>query len=163
MEDSKSGSGKAAPAARAFDRVCARITHATGSAAAFFSAIGIVVAWAISGPFFDYSQTWQLFINTGTTIITFLMVFVIQQSANKDTTAIQLKLNELIACNAKASNHLIDVEHLTDKELQVLKKFYARLSMMADEKNDLYSTHSLDEAKKIEAEKEAVKSHKKSA
>ena len=85
------------------------------------------------------------------------MVFVIQQSQNKETTAIQLKLNELIACNKKASNNLIDVEDLTDQELQLLKKFYVNLSKMAEKNNDLYSTHSLNEAERNQAEKDARK------
>ena len=97
-----------------FDKATSKITRATGSATAFFTALGVIVCWLLTGPLFHYSDTWQLFINTGTTIITFLMVFVIQQSQNKETTAIQLKLNELIACNKKASNNLIDVEDLTD-------------------------------------------------
>ena len=95
---------------------------------------------------FDFSDTWQLVINTGTTIITFLMVFIIQQSQNKDTLAVQLKLNELIACQELASNRLIDMEDLTEEELMVLKKFYVKLSKLAEKENDLHSSHSLDEA-----------------
>ena len=98
------------------------------------------------GPFFKFSDTWQLVINTSTTIITFLMVFIIQQSQNKDTMALQLKLNELIASNAYASNRLIDVEDLTEAELQTIKKFYVALSKMAAKDSDLHSTHSIDEA-----------------
>src|SRR6266700_3279402 len=102
-----------------FDKVSNKVTRATGSPAAFLCALVIIIIWAITGPVFKYSDTWQLVINTGTTIITFLMVFIIQQSQNKDTAALQLKLNELIACNEKASNRLIVVEDLTDEELQV--------------------------------------------
>ena len=98
------------------------------------------------GPVFKYSDTWQLVINTGTTIITFLMVFIIQQSQNKDSLAIQLKLNELIAAEERASNRLIDVEDLTQAELEVLKKFYIKLSKLAEKENDLFSSHSIDEA-----------------
>ena len=82
---------------KAFDRFSTKATKATGSPAAFIIALTVIVAWAISGPIFKYSDTWQLVINTGTTIITFLMVFLIQQSQNKDTVAMQLKLNEIIA------------------------------------------------------------------
>src|SRR4030095_11162266 len=94
-----------------------------------------------------------LVINTGTTIITFLMVFVIQQSQNRETTAMQLKLNELIAANRNASNRLVDIEDLTDEELAVLKKFYVKLSLLAQKETDLFSTHSIDEAQHIHTSK----------
>jgi len=129
-----------------FERAAANITRATGSSTAFLIAVLIIVIWGVTGPVFHYSDTWQLVINTGTTIITFLMVFIIQQSQNKDSLAIQLKLNELIACEERASNRLIDVEDLTQAELEVLKKFYVRLSELAEEENDLFSSHSVDEA-----------------
>ncbi|MEO8471431.1 MAG: low affinity iron permease family protein [Chryseolinea sp.] len=132
-----------------FDKVAKVITKATGKPLTFITAFTVIVIWAISGPLFDYSDTWQLVINTGTTIITFLMVFVIQQSQNKDTLALQLKLNELIASQKNASNRLIDIEDLTEKELEVLKKFYIKLSDLAEKEKDLYSTHSLDEANKV--------------
>ncbi|MFC7346737.1 low affinity iron permease family protein [Chryseobacterium zhengzhouense] len=87
-----------------FERFANWATKFTGSSYAFLAAVAIVVIWAVSGPVFHYSETWQLVINTGTTIITFLMVFLIQKSQNKDSKAIQIKLNELIAANEKASN-----------------------------------------------------------
>ena len=99
--------------ARFFDRFSCRVTRATGSPAAFLIALLSVIIWAVSGPVFQFSETWQLVINTGTTIITFLMVFIIQQAQNKDTVAIHLKLNELIAATKGASNRMIDVEDLT--------------------------------------------------
>ncbi|MGZ8536653.1 MAG: low affinity iron permease family protein [Flavisolibacter sp.] len=129
-----------------FENVAATITRATGSSSAFMIAISIILIWAVMGPIFNYSDTWQLVINTGTTIITFLMVFIIQQSQNKDSLAIQLKLNELIAAEERASNRLIDVEDLTQDELEVLKKFYIKLSKLAEKENDLFSSHSIDEA-----------------
>jgi low affinity Fe/Cu permease len=129
-----------------FDRVSTVVTRAAGRPAASILAFAVIVIWALCGPLFDYSDTWQLVINTGTTIITFLMVFIIQQSQNKDTLALQLKLNELIACQELASNRLIDIEDLTEEELIVLKKFYIKLSDLAEKENDLYSSHSLDEA-----------------
>src|SRR5438045_1408360 len=92
-----------------FEKFAAKVTRATGKPLAFILAVVVILAWAITGPLFQYSNTWQLVINTGTTIITFLMVFVIQQSQNKDTIALQIKLNELIAASS-ASNRLIDVE-----------------------------------------------------
>ena len=114
-----------------FQSFAAKVTKATGSPWAFIIAFLIIIVWAVSGYIFNFSDTWQLVINTGTTIITFLMVFVIQQSQNKDTIALQLKLNELIAVNEKASNRLIDVEELTTEELEALKKFYVKLSQPA--------------------------------
>jgi low affinity Fe/Cu permease len=130
----------------AFDKFSTAVTKATGSPTAFLIAVVIVVVWSVTGPIFNYSDTWQLVINTGTTIVTFLMVFLIQQSQNKDTVALQLKLNELIACNEKASNRLIDIEDLTDEELQVLKKFYIKLSDLAEKESNLHASHSIDEA-----------------
>jgi len=129
-----------------FTRFAKTTAHAAGHPATFCVAVGIIVLWAASGPFFGFSDTWQLVINTGTTIITFLMVFVIQQSQNKDTLAIHLKLNELIACDAAANNRLIDVEDLTPEELAVLKKFYVKLAKLAENDDDVHTSHSLDEA-----------------
>src|SRR4051812_1340277 len=129
-----------------FERAAASATKITGSSTAFLIALAVILLWAVTGPIFHYSDTWQLVINTGTTIITFLMVFIIQQSQNKDSLAIQLKLNELIACEERASNRLIDVEDLTQQELETLKKFYIRLSELAEKENDLFSSHSVDEA-----------------
>src|SRR3982751_4570764 len=91
-----------------FEKAAASITRATGSSSAFLIAIAVILVWALTGPIFHYSDTWQLVINTATTIVTFLMVFVIQQSQNKDTMALHLKLNELIAATRTASNRLID-------------------------------------------------------
>jgi low affinity Fe/Cu permease len=131
---------------RFFDRFATAVTRATGSSWAFVVAIAIVVIWAACGPVFGFSNTWQLVINTGTTIITFLMVFVIQQSQNKDTLAIHLKLNELIACDAAANNRLIDIEDLSPEELAVLRKFYVKLAELAESDDDVHTSHSLDEA-----------------
>jgi low affinity Fe/Cu permease len=136
-----------------FEKFSTRITKATGSPAAFIIACIIIIVWAISGPLFGFSDTWQLVINTGTTIITFLMVFVIQQSQNKDTIALQLKLNELIAASPTASNRLVDVEDLTSEELETLKKFYIKLSQLAEKETDIHSTHSIDEATSIHTRK----------
>src|SRR5881394_337069 len=101
-----------------FSEIARRTASVLGSSTAFALACVTVVVWAVTGPIFGYADTWQLVINTGTTIITFLMVFIIQQSQNKDTTALQLKLNELIAANSGSSNRLIDIEDLTEEELQ---------------------------------------------
>ena len=136
-----------------FDRVSSIVTHIAGLPVTSIIAFLLVVVWAVTGPFFGFSDTWQLVINTSTTIITFLMVFIIQQTQNKDTTALQLKLNELIACNEKASNRLIDIEDLTDEELQLAKKFYVHLAKLAEKENDLFGTHSLDDAATMHSEK----------
>jgi low affinity Fe/Cu permease len=122
------------------------VTKAAGRPLASILAFCLIIVWIISGPVFGFSDTWQLLINTTTTIVTFLMVFIIQQSQNKDTMALQLKLNELIACDKQASNRLIDTEDLTSEELEVLKKFYVKLSKLAEKENDLHSSHSIDEA-----------------
>jgi len=145
IAESKSAQNKKGFKAR-FEKAAASITKATGSSTAFLIAVAVIIVWGLTGPVFHYSDTWQLVINTGTTIITFLMVFIIQQSQNKDSLAIQLKLNELIACEERASNRLIDVEDLTQEELETLKKFYIQLSELAEKENDLFSSHSVDEA-----------------
>lgn len=128
-----------------FERFSGAITRGTGKPYAFLTALGVVVVWAVSGPFFNYSETWQLIINTGTTIITFLMVFLIQQAQNKDTVALHLKLNELIAANKRASNRLINVEDLTEDELVNLKNFFVHLSNNKMQPSELFAQHSIDE------------------
>jgi len=132
-----------------FQRMANKVTKATGSPIAFIIAATVIIIWGITGPIFGFSDTWQLVINTGTTIITFLMVFIIQQSANKETAAIQLKLNELIACHERASNRLVDIEDLTEEELERIKKFYIKISDLAEQENDVSSSHSLNEAENL--------------
>ena len=139
---------------KAFDKFSGTVTRATGSPIAFISAFSVILLWAVTGPVFNFSDTWQLVINTGTTIITFIMVFVIQQTQNKDTIAIHLKLNELIATNKLASNRLIDVEDLTEEELLTLKNFYVKLSRLAHKNGDLFSSHSIDEAESLHQSKQ---------
>ncbi|WP_121810336.1 low affinity iron permease family protein [Mucilaginibacter kameinonensis] len=129
-----------------FERFSEWATKATGSSAAFILAVSVVVVWAASGPVAKYSQTWQLIINTGTTIITFLMVFLIQKSQNKDSKAIHLKLNELIASHEGTSNRMVDIENLTERELDQLHKFYVQISQLAEKEDDLTCTHSIDAA-----------------
>lgn len=151
--DILSGDGKPTGVDRVFEKISNSITRAVGRPITSILSILLVVAWAATGPFFDYSETWQLIINTSTTIITFLMVFVIQTSANKDTVAVQIKLNELIAANKQASNRIIDVEDLSSAELEVLKKFYVKLSELAENERDLFSSHSIDEAERVHISK----------
>lgn len=140
-----------------FDRFSAAVTRVTGRPVAFITAVALILIWATTGPLFDYSETWQLIINTGTTIITFLMVFVIQQSQNKDMIALHLKLDELLSTNEKASNRLVNSEGLSEEELEVLKEFYQRLSAMAARSHDVFASHSVEEAQKNEAEKAEVR------
>ncbi len=149
--------------ARLYNSFSTKVTRATGRPLALLLAFLVIIIWAITGPIFHFSDTWQLVINTGTTIITFLMVFIIQQSQNKDTTAIQLKLNELIASHEKASNRLVDIEDLTEEELLVLKKFYIKLADLAEKEDDVFSSHSLDEAERINSVKHQKVSGKKLA
>ena len=140
-----------------FERFANAATKFTGSSPAFIGAATIVVLWALTGPLFDYSETWQLVINTGTTIITFLMVFLIQKAQNKDGKAIQLKLNELIAAHERASNRMVDIEDLTEAELDQLHKFYVKLSALAKKENDIHCSHSIDAANEINELKSKAK------
>jgi low affinity Fe/Cu permease len=130
----------------AWERFARLATRWTGRPWAFGVAVAIVVVWLLTGPIFHYSDTWQLVINTGTTIVTFLMVFLIQQTQNKDTKAIELKLNELVAAVEGASNRLIDVEDLSEDELDTLHHHYRRLVAMAKKDIKLTQSHSIEEA-----------------
>jgi low affinity Fe/Cu permease len=121
-------------------------TRATGTSIAFVLAVGVIVIWAITGPIFGFSDTWQLVINTGTTIVTFLMVFLIQRAQNKDALAIHLKLNEIVAALEGASNRLIDVEDLTEPEIDALRNYYKKLIDLARTDDVLTKTHSVEEA-----------------
>lgn len=140
-----------------FEHFANKITLFTGSSTAFLTALLVVVIWAATGPLFDFSETWQLVINTGTTIITFLMVFLIQKAQNKDSKAIQLKLNELIAVNEKASNRMVDIEDLTEEELDRLHKYYEKISALALKEDDIHTSHSIDAAEKLHEEKKRRK------
>lgn len=130
----------------ALERLSYSATKATGTSLAFMLALAAVIVWLATGPIFRYSDTWQLVINTGTTIITFLMVFLIQRAQNKDALAIHLKLNEIVAAMEGASNRLIDVEDLSEAEIQALRKYYRRLIELARTDDVLTMTHSIEEA-----------------
>ncbi|CAM3760225.1 low affinity iron permease family protein [Mucilaginibacter galii] len=121
-------------------------TAATGSSGAFLLAAGVVVLWAMCGPVFKYSETWQLVINTSTTIITFLMVFLIQKAQNKDSKAVHLKLNELVAAMEGASNRMVNIEDLSEHELEQIHKYYVKLSQLAKSEDNLGCTHTIDAA-----------------
>ena len=117
-----------------FSDFARRLAVWTGRPVAFLAACGAVVLWAASGPFFGFSDTWQLVINTSTTIITFLMVFLIQNTQNRDTEAMQIKLDELIRATQGAHNALLNLEHLEDEELEGYLRHYARLAEAARKK-----------------------------
>ncbi len=110
-----------------FRRFAEKTAHAVGSYWSFLAALCIVLAWAVSGPLFGYSDTWQLVINTGTTIITFLMVFLIQNTQNRDARVVSLKLDELLRSAEQARNSMVDLEELSDEELEHVHGEFARL------------------------------------
>jgi len=116
------------PVTRAFDVFASSVTRIAGSPIAFGLALITIVVWAVTGPVFHFSDAWQLVINTGTTIITFLMVFLIQQSQNKDSVAMHLKLNELLASHRAANNQLIGIEDASEDDLRRLAAAYLRLA-----------------------------------
>jgi low affinity Fe/Cu permease len=121
------------PASSLFTRFAKTTSRATGRPAAFLVATLLIVVWALTGPYFAYSEPWQLVINTGTTIVTFLMVFLIQNTQNRDTEALQIKLDELIRC-ADGHNALLDLEELDDKELDEIRAKYIKLAAKARKK-----------------------------
>ena len=143
------------------DKLFAKFANATaritGSPQAFLVCIAAVLIWAASGPVFKFSETWQLVINTGTTIVTFLMVFLIQRAQNKDSLAIHLKLNEIVAATSGASNRLVDVESLSEKELAQLHRFYSELAMLCRKEVDLLHSHSVEEARQRHAVKHPIR------
>jgi low affinity Fe/Cu permease len=134
-----------------FESFAGRASAATGSFWAFGLAVAVVVVWALSGPLLDFSEKWQLIINSLTTIVTFLMVFLIQHSQNKETRALQLKLNELLAAMAGASNRLIDVEDLSDREIEYLYRRYQHLAATAEKLEPGASTSIEQELKSMES------------
>ena len=142
---------------RTLEKMARKVTAWTGSTSAFALSFSVVLVWVLTGPLFHYSDTWQLVINTGTTIVTFLMVFLIQRSQNKDSLALHLKLNEIVAAMKGASNRLIDVESLSERELRTLHEHYETLARMAKRDLDLLCSHSVEEAehrhlRKVKAE-----------
>ena len=136
-----------------FDRFAGGVARFAGSPWAFAIALATILAWAILGPFFHFSDSWQMVVNTGTTIITFLMVFLIQQSQNKDSLAVHIKLNELLAAHELASNRVVAVEDFDEADLETLRTFYCELALMAEKEGGVKKSHSLDEAKQVHARK----------
>jgi len=134
------------PKGNILSRFATAATTWTGSTGAFITAVLVIVIWAVTGPIFHYSDTWQLVINTGTTVVTFLMVFLIQRAQNRDALAVQLKLDEIVAALEGASNRLISVEDLSEADLKVLRIHYQRLAEMAKRDQKLTESHSVEEA-----------------
>lgn len=134
------------PRSNIFEKLAYQANVFSGSNNAFLIALSVILIWLITGPFFEFSDTWQLVINTGTTIITFLMVFLIQRMQNKDSRALHLKLNELVAALHGPSNRLIDVEDLSEKDLEILNNYYKKLAEMAKKEKTLAVSHSIEEA-----------------
>jgi len=139
-----------------FGRFAEKTTQYSGSTPVFMSAVALVLVWAMLGPIFNYSETWQLVINTGTTIITFLMVFLIQRAQNKDSLVLHLKLNELLAATKGASNRLINAQDFSEEEIHLIHQFYCLLAEKAKQDNDLGETHSVEEAEDNHHEKLAA-------
>jgi low affinity Fe/Cu permease len=137
---------KRRPLTSALEHFSRYVTAWAGSSSAFALALLVIVVWAATGPLFHFSDTWQLVINTGTTIVTFLMVFLIQRSQNKDAVALHLKLNEIVAALHGASNRLINVEDLTEGEVKLLHRHYGRLAQLSNEAGSLTESHSIEQA-----------------
>jgi len=137
------------------ERTARTATEWTGSSGAFALACSAIILWGILGPFFHFSDTWQLVINTGTTIITFLMVFLIQRAQNKDSAAIHLKLNELVAAMPGSSNRLINAEELSEDEVKLLRQHFRKLVELAMRDENFTCVHSIEEAEVEHARKRA--------
>jgi low affinity Fe/Cu permease len=117
-----------------FTRLAKRTAHVCGRSSAFMVALGVIIVWALTGPIFGFSDTWQLIINTGTTIVTFLMVFLIQSTQNRDAEAMQVKLDEIIRAIGNAKNELLDLEELEDADLDAIKESYEEIARKARDK-----------------------------
>jgi low affinity Fe/Cu permease len=139
--------GAEVPSESFLARLSRLATEWSGSSPTFWLAFLTIVIWLASGPIFGFSDTWQLVINTGTTIVTFLMVFLIQRAQNKDSRALHLKLNELVAAVKGASNRLINVESLTEEEIRSLHAHYCKLVELAKADEKLTASHSVEEAR----------------
>jgi low affinity Fe/Cu permease len=132
-----------------FRKLANKISYATGTAVAFITALCIIILWAVTGPAFNFSDTWQLVINTGTTIVTFLMVFLIQNTQNRDSKAMQLKLDELIRAGGRARTELVALEDLTDEELAAIDQEFKEMREKQSTSAAMVKLH-----KKIDAEKQ---------
>lgn len=127
------------------EKYASKITNGAGSNSTLIIAFFLVATWCVSGFFMQFSDRWAMIMSTGSSAVTFLMVFLIQKSQNKDSLATQLKLNELVAANELASNRLVDIEGMTEEELKVIQKYYSKLSVFALKQSSLQQSHSIDE------------------
>jgi len=137
-----------------FEKISNTITVYSGSSAVFTVAAGLILLWVVTGPVFNYSNTWLLIANTVTSIVTFLMVFLIQKAQNKEAIAVQLKLNELIAASTHASNRLLNIQDLSEAELKTLYEHYRKLVELTQQAESNTQSHSVEDA--IEAVDEAI-------
>ncbi len=137
-----------------FENFAGKITWVSGKPVSFLVAFGFILVWGIAGSLFHFSDTWQLVINSVTSIVTFLMVFLIQQAQNKDSQAIQLKLNEVVAALKGASNRLINIEDSSGKEVKVLKSYYDQLAEIAEKEESILEAHSMEDARENQEVKE---------
>jgi low affinity Fe/Cu permease len=144
-----------------FEWVSNTITTYSGSSPVFIAAVGLILIWAVTGPVFGFSNTWLLIVNTGTSIITFLMVFLIQKSQNKESIAVQLKLNELIAASTHASNRLLNIQDLSEEELKTLYEHYRKLVELTQQAQSNTQSHSVEDA--IDAVDEEISDELKNA
>jgi low affinity Fe/Cu permease len=140
--------GTVKPHANLLERLSRSATRASGTSGALALAVAVILVWVATGPVFRYSDTWQLVINTATTVVTFLMVFLIQRSQNRDSQAVHLKLNEIVAALEGASNRLIEAQHLSESELDVLERHYRTLAELTKKDVSLTSSHSVEEAER---------------
>ena len=129
-----------------FENFAGKVINLTGSTWGFISAGAFMIVWFICRALFHFSDNWLVYITSMTTVVTFLMVFIIQKSQNKELLAIQLKLNELIAAESRASNRVLNVENLGDEEMKILKDFYNKLSEMSKKDKDLLRSRTIEEA-----------------
>jgi len=139
-----------------FERFSAFVTQGTGSNAGFMIALILLLSCTVAGLVFHFSDGWKWAISIGTSMITFIMVFVLQKAQNKDSLAIQLKLNELLAAHELASNRLVNVEDMTEEELKVIHKYYSKLSEFALKENELQSSHSIDGSHELKHIKDEI-------
>ena len=139
-----------------FEIFSSKAIKVTGSSGAFITACVLILIWIVTGPIFHYSDVWQLAINTGTTIITFLMVFLIQKTQNKDALAIQIKLNELVAANVRTSNSIVSVEDLSEEELERLNNYYSKLAQLTKREKNHKTSHSIEDVNEVKDEKKKV-------
>jgi low affinity Fe/Cu permease len=140
----------------AFEKASNAITTFSSTSTMFAIALGVILVWMVTGPIFNYSNTWLLIVNTGTSIITFLMVFLIQKAQNKESIAVQLKLNELIASNNKASNRLLNIQDLSEDQLNTLYEHYQKLVELTQLAASNTQSHSVEDAIESKREEQAL-------